>query len=520
VDRQGFVPRRNDIFFAAVETTRMPMVITDPRQPDNPIVFANVAFLEMTGYTPQEVVGRNCRFLQGPDTDRGVVDEIRDAVAAQREMATELLNYRKDGSTFWNALFITPLRSPEGELLYFFSSQLDVSRRRDAESALSQSQKMEALGQLTGGIAHDFNNLLQVVTGNLDVLERRLRKLNVDDPMVGKALAGARSGTRRSAELTQQLLSFARKQQLSGRVINLNELARTTADLARRTLGGAVQLSLALEDGLWNTRIDPTQAEVALLNLLLNARDALPPGGGRVSIHTGQLLADEAAAVAHALPRAGPYVRLSVTDNGHGMTPEVMQRVLDPFFTTKPEGSGTGLGLSMVYGFAKQSGGTVTLYSEPGTGTTVTLYFPATEDAAWRPPAAGTAARSDGHERVLVVDDREEIAEMATLMLREAGYDAVACHSARQALHELQGPDGYDLMLTDLIMPGGMNGVLLAREARERHPQLKVLLMTGFADGLPDKWGGQHLEMIFKPYSQADLARKVRQVLDGGQGVA
>jgi PAS domain S-box-containing protein len=370
-DRRG-----RDIFFAAVETTRMPMVITDPRQPDNPVVFANAAFLQMTGYEPSEVLGRNCRFLQGPETDRAAVAEVRNAVAQGREHAVEILNYRKDGSSFWNALFVTPLYDTDGELIYFFSSQLDVSRRRDAESALSQAQKMEALGQLTGGIAHDFNNLLQVIAGNVDVLERRMRKLGLEDEVLAKALAGARQGTHKSAALTQQLLSFARKQQLSGRVINLNELAQNTAELARRTLGGSVELSLSLSDGLWNCRIDPTQAEVAVLNLLLNSRDAMPQGG-RISLGTENLLVDEAGAAVRTLPAPGPYVAISVTDTGEGIPPEARARVLDPFFTTKPAGSGTGLGLSMVYGFVKQSGGALTLYSEVGIGTTVTLYFPA-----------------------------------------------------------------------------------------------------------------------------------------------
>ncbi|UUX94407.1 histidine kinase famiy protein [Aquabacterium sp. J223] len=512
-DRHG-----RDIFFAAVETTRMPMVITDPRQPDNPIVFANHAFLQMTGYEPEEVLGRNCRFLQGPETDRAAVAEVRQAISHGREHAVEILNYRKDGSSFWNALFVTPLYDNEGGLIYFFSSQLDVSRRRDAETALSQAQKMEALGQLTGGIAHDFNNLLQVIAGNVDVLERRMRKLGLDDEVLTKALTGARQGTNKSAALTQQLLSFARKQQLSGRVINLNELAQNTAELARRTLGGSVELVLPLADGLWNCRIDPTQAEVALLNLLLNSRDAMPQGG-RITLRTENLLIDDAGAALRTLPAPGPYVGISVSDTGQGIPPEAQARVLDPFFTTKPAGSGTGLGLSMVYGFVKQSGGALTLYSEVGVGTTVTLYFPATEDAAWRPVPPSRSVQA-GDERVLVVDDRPEIAEMAAMMLREVGYTVVECHSAKDALRLLDGEDGFDLLLTDLIMPGGMNGVVLAREARQRHPKLKVLLMTGFADGLPDKWGGRNFELIFKPYSQGDLTSKVRRVLHGADGTS
>ncbi|URI06416.1 histidine kinase famiy protein [Aquincola tertiaricarbonis] len=521
LDTEGFGsgPAGRDIFFAAVETTRMPMVITDPRLPDNPIVFANNAFLEMTGYSQDEILGHNCRFLQGPDTDPHAVAEVRRHIAAEREYATELLNYRKDGSSFWNALFVTPLRNHAGELIYFFSSQLDVSRRKDAESALGQAQKMEALGQLTGGIAHDFNNLLQLILGNLDVMTRRFKTGGVTDAGLTKALSNAREATRKSAMLTQQLLAFARKQQLRGRVINLNDLTLSTTDLAKRTLGDGITLKTELEPQLWNCRIDPTQAEVALLNLLLNARDAMP-GGGLLTIRTENVEVSADDAHAHGVPSLGRFVRIAVTDNGSGIAPELLPRVMDPFFTTKDEGHGTGLGLSMVYGFAKQSGGAANIYSEVGAGTTVRLYFPATSDFVSKPVTTTTGRAAQGDERVLVVDDRREIAEMAAMMLREAGYTAMECGSAREALDLLDTDGPFDLLLTDLIMPGGMNGVMLAREAQARRPDLKVLLMTGFADSTPDRWGGTHYDMIFKPYSQSDLTRKVRTTLDGSGGTS
>ena len=521
LDTEGFGsgPAGRDIFFAAVETTRMPMVITDPRLPDNPIVFANNAFLEMTGYSQDEILGHNCRFLQGPDTDPHAVAEVRRHIAEEREYATELLNYRKDGSSFWNALFVTPLRNHAGELLYFFSSQLDVSRRKDAESALGQAQKMEALGQLTGGIAHDFNNLLQLILGNLDVMARRVKTLDEADATLNKALLNAREATRKSATLTQQLLAFARKQQLRGRVINLNDLALNTADLAKRSLGDSITLRTELDPQLWNCRIDPTQAEVALLNLLLNARDAMP-GGGVLTIRTENVEVSADDAHTHGVPAVGRFVRIAVTDNGSGIAPELLPRVMDPFFTTKDEGQGTGLGLSMVYGFAKQSGGAANIYSEVGDGTTVRLYFPATTDYVTKPAPSGATRAASGHERVLVVDDRREIAEMAAMMLRDAGYTAMECGSAREALELLETDGPFDLLLTDLIMPGGMNGVMLAREAQVRRPDLKVLLMTGFADSTPDRWGGTHYDMIFKPYSQSDLTRKVRNTLDGSNGTS
>ncbi len=515
---EDFGANEHDIFFAAVETTRMPMLITDARKADNPIVFANHAFLHMTGYTPGELIGRNCRFLQGPDTDRATVDAVREAVANGREIATEILNYRKDGSTFWNALFISPVRNKQGELAYFFASQLDVSRRRDAESALRQAQKMEALGQLTGGIAHDFNNLLQVIFGHLDVI-RRVGG-DVEEARLAKSLNSIRSAAEKGKTLTQQLLAFARKQQLQGRVINLNGLVTQLGELAERTLGPRAELSTELADELWNCRIDPTQAEVALLNLLLNARDAMPEGGHvRVATSNVEVRENEISTVGVPLP--GRYVSVSVSDDGHGIPPEVAPRVMEPFFTTKDEGAGTGLGLAMVYGFAKQSGGAVSLYSEVGVGTTVRMYFPADDAEPVRVEPRASAPERAGTERVLIVDDREEVAEMTELMLSSLGYRTVTCLRATDALQALQHDGAFDLLLSDLIMPGGINGVMLARRARQLKPRLKVLLTTGFADAsLENSGSGEgEFDIIFKPYGQDELARRVRQVLQGPTGV-
>src|SRR3954452_16914336 len=251
--------RQSEVFFAAVETTRMPMIVTDPHQPDNPIIFANQAFLAMTGYGRDEIVGHNCRFLQGPQTDPDTVAAIREAIRDRTELATEILNYRKDGSSFWNALFVSPVHDDAGRLLYFFGSQLDVSRRRDVEDALRQSQKMEALGQLTGGIAHDFNNLLQVVLGYQELLLQDLDREPIDVVRQKRGLANAQAAAERAATLTQQLLAFARKQRLDGRVLSLNQAVRGMHDMARRTLGDEIELNLALAKDLWNCRVDPSQ---------------------------------------------------------------------------------------------------------------------------------------------------------------------------------------------------------------------------------------------------------------------
>ncbi|GJD60960.1 hybrid sensor histidine kinase/response regulator [Methylobacterium frigidaeris] len=512
--------QHSDIFFAAVEMTRMPMIVTDPRQPDNPIIFANQAFRAMTGYAPEELVGRNCRFLQGPETDSETVSDVRRAIAERKEIATEILNYRKNGSTFWNALFISPVYDPAGELVYFFGSQLDVSRRRDAEEALRQSQKMEALGQLTGGIAHDFNNLLQVVVGYVDILQLGLEDPATDPRRMARAVDNIRNAAERATTLTQQLLAFARKQRLDGRAVNLNNLIEGMRDLVGRTLGERITVEAELTEGLWNARLDPTQTEVALLNILINARDAMPDGG-TVMLRTENHVFD-ADELPSGLPKPGRYVSASVTDTGNGMPPEILARVMEPFFTTKEEGRGTGLGLAMVYGFAKQSGGTVVIESRAGHGTTVRLYFPMSDSD--ERPAPGPGHRGDqraGTETILVVDDRRDVAELARAILRDFGYTTLLATDGRQALELLDGGDRVDLLFSDLIMPGGMNGVMLAREARRRQPRLKVLLTTGYAEASLERTdaGGSEFEIINKPYRRMELARRVRAVLDGPTGV-
>ncbi|MGY2051092.1 hybrid sensor histidine kinase/response regulator [Methylobacterium sp. JK268] len=510
---------RSDIFFAAVETTRMPMIVTDPRLPDNPIIFANQAFRALTGYEPAELIGRNCRFLQGPETDPQTIAEVRRAIKERREISTEILNYRKNGSSFWNALFVSPVYNEAGDLVYFFGSQLDVSRRRDAEDALRQAQKMEALGQLTGGIAHDFNNLLQVVVGYVDILQAGLANPTHDRGRLVRAAENIRSAADRATTLTQQLLAFARKQRLDGRTVNLNGLVEGMGDLANRTLGDRVTIRTELAPDLRNARLDPTQTEVALLNVLLNARDAMP-GGGTVTIRTENrdIAPDE---IGLGLPPPGRFVTISIADTGTGMSPEVLARVMEPFFTTKEEGRGTGLGLSMVYGFAKQSGGTLQIESRPGEGTLVRLMFPAAGEEERPAPVRPRGNERPGTERILIVDDRLDVAELARTILQDFGYSVLTAGNGREALDLLDGSERVDLLFSDLIMPGGMNGVVLAREARRRQPRLKVLLTTGYAEASLERTdvGGSEFEVINKPYRRLELVRRVRAVLDGPNGV-
>ena len=500
------------------------MCVSDPRQPDNPIIFANQAFMAMTGYAHEEIVGRNCRFLQGPETDREVVAEIRKAIAARREFATEILNYRKDGYSFWNALFISPIFDDDGQLIYFFASQLDVSRRREAEEALRHAQKMEALGRLTGGVAHDFNNLLQVVSGYLELLGSNLRKPELNREKMSRGIGNAQAATDRAAKLTQQLLSFARKQRLQGRVLNLNTMIATVQALVERAVGTDVVIETHAASDLWNCRIDPTQIEVALLNIMINARDALVGRRDKkITIETRNIVVEREDVGLYATLAPGRYVTIAISDSGSGMPTHVIERVMDPFFTTKEEGKGTGLGLSMVYGFAKQSGGGASIASEEGVGTKVSMYFPAVDEAAGEPTAhLGRALDRPGTETILVVEDRADVAEMARLILEDLGYKVLYASNGRDALDILKDGRTIDLLFSDVIMPGEINGVELAREAVRAIPRLKILLTTGYAEASVERTevGGSEFDVLNKPYGRADLARKVRVILDGPTGIS
>lgn len=368
----GGLDQRGNIFFAAVEMTRMPMLITDPRQDDNPIVFANGAFVDLTGYPEEQILGRNCRFLQGPDTDRATVAELRRAVDEERAVAVDILNYKADGTPFWNALFFGPIFDQDGTLLHFFASQMDITERRNNQESWLQAQKMEAIGQLSAGMAHDFNNLLQVINGNLEL------SLLGAGPQhkAAEPIRRAQRATMQAGKLTQQLLTFARKQRLEPKRLSLNSLVVEFSDMLVRTLGEKIDLRLDLKPGLPASTIDPTYLEMALLNVVLNARDAMPDGGA-VTVGT-TVLGEERRRLLGLSP--GDYVCICVQDEGEGMTPEVRRRATEPFFTTK--GPGTGLGLAMVHGFVQQSHGKLDIESEPGRGTLVRMVFKVAEQAA------------------------------------------------------------------------------------------------------------------------------------------
>ncbi|OAS14221.1 PAS domain-containing protein [Methylobacterium platani] len=790
----GRLAPSHDPFAAAVRATRMPMLITDPSQPDNPIIFANAAFTKLTGYTRGEVLGRNCRFLQGPDTDRADVAKIRDAIGRREAIEIELLNHKKNGERFWNRLLISPVFDEDGALTYFFASQFDVTlerehlrnlgealRRREqmldalvrsssevryrisadwsrlyqlsggdfltdttsastdwidgyippedrpalraeierairtktsysldhrvhradgsigwassravpvldeegritewygaatditerkaaeaasrdltvslgrqvadrtaelrlygdiiqssaapicafdtayrliafnqahsdefyrifghrvqigevfpdlfppdqapvmrgfmaraltgeaytvteefgdpdlakpawevsysplrdgegrvigafhfakdisdrlrAESelastqeALRQSQKMEAVGQLTGGLAHDFNNLLAGISGSLELMQTRLAQGRFKD--VERYMAAAQGAAKRAAALTHRLLAFSRRQTLDPQPTDVNRLVEGMQELIQRTVGPGIALEVVGAPDAWPALVDPSQLENALLNLCINARDAMPDGGG-ITVETANRSIDARAARRHDMPE-GEYLRLRVTDTGTGMAPEVIARVFEPFFTTKPIGEGTGLGLSMIYGFAQQSGGQVRVASTVGEGTTVSLYLPRHDGAVPRENGAGGALelpRSDEGATVLVVDDEPTVRMLVTDILDDLGYTAIEAGDSAAGLRVLQSDVRIDLLVTDIGLPGGMNGRQMADAARETRPDLKVLLITGYAetDILGSGKLGPGMAVLTKPFAIETMAARIRSIIEAGR---
>lgn len=512
---------RGNIFFAAVEMTRMPMVVTDPNQPDNPIVFANGAFLDLTEYSEEEVIGRNCRFLQGEDTSTQTVAEVREALQQQRAVAVDILNYKASGKPFWNALFIGPVFDADGKLLYFFASQMDITQRRVSEQAFLQAQKMEAIGQLTAGLAHDFNNLLQVASGNQEIALSLLE----GNAAATHALHQAQSAIAKASKLTQQLLTFARKQRLEPKRVNLNALVVEFSEMLVRTLGQKVDLQLELKPGVPSCELDPTHLEMALLNVLINARDAMPEGG-KVTIAT-TVLKDNDRIDAHRL-MPGTYVLLCIIDEGEGMSADVARRATEPFFTTK--GPGTGLGLAMVHGFVQQSHGRLEIDSALGRGTTIRMIFPVANSSAVEifterleqrkkdaQPAWNVKAILE-RKTILVVDDSDDVRELAENTLRSQGYRILAARSGEEAIALLERYGDVDLLFTDIIMPGGMNGLQLAEKVRERQPDLPILLATGYMEDIAGNEIDGPMTILGKPFRLADLCERVRFALNSQNG--
>ena len=397
--------------------------------------------------------------------------------------------------------------------------QAEIVQREAAQAALRQSQKMEVIGQLTGGVAHDFNNLLQVVLGSLERLRILESRGNGQlDAAMSRMVGAAMQGGQRAATLTQRLLAFSRRQSLAPNPVDLNKLVSAMSDLLVRTLGESIVIETVLAGGLWRTMADENQLENALLNLAVNSRDAMPDGG-KLTIETANAHLDEAYARQEEEVTAGQYVQLSVTDTGSGMPPDVVAKVFEPFFTTKDIGRGTGLGLSQVYGFIKQSGGHVKIYSEPGQGTTVKIYLPRlvkTIDETKATASTRTSPRGQESECILVVEDEESVRALTVEMLRDLGYATLQAGNGPTALAVLAREPSVRLLFTDVGLPGGMNGRQLAEAALRSRPDLKVLFTTGYARNAIVHHGrlDPGTELIGKPFSEVDLAHRVRALLD------
>jgi CheY-like chemotaxis protein len=444
-----------------------------------------------------------------------------------------------DGTSKTILIQATPLRRPDGAVVGAVAAAADITtrkeaeqvlrqtnevleqrvaaaiaERREAEAQLFQAQKMEAVGKLTGGVAHDFNNVLQVIGGNLQLLMRDVAGNLRGEQRLQTAIAAISRGSK----LASQLLAFGRRQPLAPKVVNLGRLIRGIDDLLRRALGESIEVETVIAGGLWNTFVDTVQVENALLNLAINARDAME-GHGKLTIEAGNAFLDDAYATRHAEVAAGQYVMVAVTDTGCGIPAEVIDRVFEPFFTTKPEGRGTGLGLSMVYGFVKQSGGHVKIYSEPGSGTTVRMYLPRSREQEDVETDVEAGPATGGTETVLVVEDDEDVRNTVIDMLFELGYRVLRAKDAHSALAIIESGAPIDLLFTDVIMPGPVRSPELARKAQERLPNIGVLFTSGYTENAIVHGGrlDEGVELLSKPYTREALARKIRHVLRNQQ---
>ena len=477
----------------------------------------NRACIRLFGYTPEEALGRNVSMLMPEphcrEHDGHIAAYLETGVPRIIGTGREVVGRRKDGTTF--PLELAVGESRQGGNHAFVGMIRDLTERHEAEKQreqLRQAQKMEAVGQLTGGLAHDFNNLLAIIIGNLDLLH----ELRQDDAVADELVCDALESALRGADLTRRLLAFARRQPLQPERADVNAVIGGIMRLLNRTLGENISIELALAPDAWPVLIDRAQFEAVIANLATNARDAMPKGGTLV-IDTRNDCLDETYAAAHAEVSPGDYVAIEISDSGAGMPPEMLTRIFEPFFTTKEMGKGTGLGLSTVFGFMKQSGGHISVYSEPGKGTTFRLYLPRMrETAAAQSDRTAEPASRGGTETILVVEDNAGLRRIVVRQLSEAGYHLFEAPDAEAAMAILDGPEPIHLLLTDVVMPGAMDGRDLARFAVRCRPSLKVLLTSGFPDARLAGAGGltSHSRLLSKPYRKEELQRAVREAID------
>jgi PAS domain S-box-containing protein len=461
----------------------------------------NIGGQRIKGYAPEEILGQHfSRFYTETDRANGKPSRALRTAREQGRYEEEGWRVRKDGTFFWASVVIDPIHE-DGRLIGFAKITRDITERREAQlkleeiqKHLAEAQKLDALGQLTGGVAHDFNNLLMIISGSLHFLKKNAGS----DPKMQRAITAIETATRRGAALTSQLLTFARRQSVNPQPIDVAEKVTAIREVLDTGVGSAVQIAFDLQSDTWPVTVDISELETALVNLAINARDAMP-SGGTVTIATRNLAADE--------PDGRDHVAISVSDVGLGIAPDVLDKVFDPFFTTKPVGKGTGLGLSQVHGFAHQAGGTVRVESELGKGTTVTILLPRQEAVATDEKNA--IAEVGGSGTVLLVEDNPDVANVSSSLLEQLGYTVLRVPDAEAALREIEF-DGIDLVFSDIVMPGKIDGLSLARRLREMHPDLPILLATGYSDAAAGVRGD--FPILRKPYEIHQLSQAIAKL--------
>lgn len=510
---EAAVSRLNDVVF-----------ITDAESLDEPgprIIYVNDAFQRLTGYSREEVIGRSPRFLQGPNTSRAELDRIRRALERGLPLRSEIINYTKDRRPFWIEMDIVPLADAGGRILHFVAVQREITERKlaevhllETESKVAHAQRLEAIGQLTGGIAHDFNNLLTVILGSSEMLTEATQGQEDLQRLSGMIQTAGKRG----AELTTKLLAFARRQALQPVTVHVGEVLESMTPILRRTLPSNIQIEVSRHDEKWPVFVDPSQLESALLNLCINARDAMPKGG-HLLLEASTAYLDQNYASLNPDVTPGEYVLLAVTDTGTGIAPDSMHRVFEPFYTTKPLGKGTGLGLSMVYGFTKQSGGHVKIYSETGAGTAVKLYLPRATNALLLVPSMGDEPKHVcGNKTILLVEDDELVREQTKILLEETGYQVLAAANGFEALRIARQGAQFDLLFSDMMMPGGINGPQLAEQIQQLRPGVPTLFCSGYTESsiLEQDWLDAGRQMLHKPYTLRQVCEKIQQLLGRG----